>query len=198
MSYVQKVVTEDSFDAAGVLVPAGHIGTFDTERLSGKEKHLKDVGDFQPAVVEIAAIGPSGPNPTMPQQLPADAVQGPDGTYRTPGKILVSEVTNPVEERIDDRNLRVEGAEDAVHEALGDVMDIGTSGAATVDTTANTTTGNADDKLVEGTVGEVTADLDTKTDDQLVAMRAAEADRESPRKGVLGALDAEIEARKAK
>ena len=29
MDLVQKLVTEDSFDAMGALIPAGHIGTFD-------------------------------------------------------------------------------------------------------------------------------------------------------------------------
>jgi hypothetical protein len=43
----------------------------------------------------------------------------------------------------------------------------------------------------------VTANLGTQTDEQLEAMKAAEKDREQPRKGVLKAIDAELESRKA-
>jgi hypothetical protein len=58
------------------------------------------------------------------------------------------------------------------------------------------TVDNADDKLVAGTVPEVTADLGGKTDDELNAMLAAENDREKPRAGVLKAIEAEQTARK--
>src|SRR5438034_10043483 len=102
MKAVQKLVTNDSFDAHGVLIPAGHIGTFDEDRLNGDEPHLKDVSEELVAVpVEIAAIAPTGPNPRIPQQIPSDAVQGPGGDYLIPGKRLVGEVTNPVEQRIE-------------------------------------------------------------------------------------------------
>src|SRR5690349_14035126 len=106
MTAIQKLVTADSFDARGVLVKAGHIGVFDTETLSGKEDHLKNVGDFEPAFVEMAAIGPTGPNPQIPQQVPPDAVQSPGGLYHTPGRTLVGERTAPQEERIDALKLR--------------------------------------------------------------------------------------------
>lgn len=186
MKAVQMLATEDSFDANGVLVPAGHIGTFDADRLNGKEKHLHEVdGDMRPAVVEMAAIAPTGPNPTVPQQVPPGAVQGPGGNYMTPGKVLVGEVTSPADERIEQRGLRDPDQEAAVTEALKDVMDTGT------------TPNNDDDALVAGTVAEVTANLGTQTDEQLTAMRAAEVDREKPRKGVLDAIDAELESRKA-
>lgn len=190
MKAVQKFVTEDSFDANGVLVPAGHVGLFDEERLSGKEKHIHDVGEMPPSVpVEMAAIAPTGPNPRTPQQIPADAVQGPAGEYFLPGKHLVGEVTNPQETRIDDAGLRDPDAEAAVDEKLTEIMDGANS-------TAGTTAGNADDALVAGNVAEVTADLGTKTDEQLAAIRAAETDREKPRAGVLNAIDEELEARK--
>lgn len=185
MQAVQMFATEPSFDANGVLIPAGHIGTFDKERLTGKEKHLREItgDDMRPAIVEIAAIAPTGPNPRNPQQIPPDAIQGPTGDYVQPGKRLVGEVTAPEKERIEERGLREEGHEAAVTEKLEEVM--GTS-----------STQNDDDELVSGTVAEITADLGTKTDDEIAAMRAAEVDRERPRKGVLSAIDAEVEARK--
>lgn len=203
MKAVQKLVTQDSFDANGVLIPAGHVGTFDEERLNGKEAHLHDISDMPPTVpIEMAAIGPTGPNPKQPQQIPAGAVQGPGGEYLLPGKRLVGEVTDPQTERLDDRGLRDVEAEDKVNETLTDIMGDdasladGSIPATVARTTAGTTEGNADDALVAGNVSEVTADLGTKTDEQLEAIRAAETDRERPRAGVLNAVDAELEARK--
>lgn len=203
MTYVRKLVTEDSFDATGVLIPAGHFGTFDTERLRGDEKHLFDADDLPPAMVEIAAIGPTGPNPKMPQQLPPDARQGPGGSYVTPGKVLVGEVTNPQEERIEDAGLRDPDAEKEVTDKLTDIMGNdaltagGVAGAATT-LPAGATLNNDDDALVDGTVERVVANLGAKTDDELAALKAAENDREKPRKGVLSAVDAEIASREEK
>lgn len=203
MKPVQKLVTQDSFDANGVLVPAGHIGMFDEDRLNGDEKHLHDASELpEEAAVEIAALGPTGPNPKLPQQIPAGAVQGPGGTYLLPGKRLVGEVTDPHETRIEDAGLRQPDLEDNVNESLSDIMggDAGLatgSVPATVDTTAGATEGNADDALVAGTVKEVTTDLGGKTDEELAAIRAAESDREQPRAGVLKAVDAELESRRS-
>lgn len=201
MKAVQMLATEPSFDANAVLVPAGHIGTFDADRLTGKEKHLFPVDkDFVPAVVEMAAISPTGPNPTAPQQIPPNAVQGPGGGYMIPGKRLVGEVTNPAEDRIDNANLRDADHEAANTEALAEVMDTPNPGAAATTAVAGAGTAgteNSDDALVDGTVAEVTANLGTKTDAELAQMRAAEVDREQPRKGVLKAIDAETEARKS-
>lgn len=187
MSFVQKLVTADSFDARGVFVPAGHLGTFVEENISGREKQLEDADKLPPAVmVEMSPIAPTGPNPKIPQQIPPDAVQDSAGTYALPGKTLVAEVTDPAEQRIDNAGLRT-GEEAEVDAALGDIMaNAGGRGAAT---------GNADDALVDGTVSDVTADLGTRTDDQLRAMLAAENDREKPRVGVTNAVQAELDAR---
>lgn len=188
MTMVQKLVSADSFDARGVLVPAGHVGQFDTEKLNGKEKHLHDVDDFEPAVVEIAAIAPTGPNPRVPQQLPPNAVQGPGGEYLVPGKVLRGEVTDPQEDRITAMGMRDPTLEDKVNDAIGDIMQTAPTGAApgTEVPAAATST--------EGTVAEVTADLGTKTDDQLRDLRAAEEAGQN-RKGVISAIDAELEGR---
>lgn len=186
METVQKLVKQPSFDARGVYVPAGHIGVFDTARLTGKEKHLEDVGDFVPAVVQIAPIAPTGPNPTAPQQIPPGAVQTAAGTYAEPGKVLVGAPTAPAEERL--AVVENGGDEAKVSRQLSDMLDGGGRGA---------TSGNADDDLVAGTVAEITATLGTKTDDELTAMRAAERDREKPRTGVIDAIAKELEGRKS-
>lgn len=198
MSLVQKLVTAASFDARGVYVPAGHIGTFDTDKLSGKEKHLKDVDGFAPAVVQIAPIAPTGPNPKAPQQVPPGAVQTAAGMYAEPGKVLVGAKAPPSKEA---RAVLTEPSyEGEVNDQLADIMaDPTAPGAATTEATAGgpgSTTGNADDNLVEGTVAEITANLGTQTDEQLEAMRAAERDRERPRKGVLDAIADELDGRK--
>jgi hypothetical protein len=173
---VQKLTTIDAFDARGVLVPAGHVGAFDPDKITDKDTHLHDIGDMPPSVpVEIAAIAPTGPNPTQPQQLPADAVQGPGGTYVLPGKTLVGEVTNPAGQRIDDAGLRDADAENEVSARLADIMDTPAPTAA---------------PAASGTVAEVTANLGGLTDQQLSDLAAAEKTGAN-RKGVLSAIEAE-------
>lgn len=180
MAYVQKLVTQESFDARGVLVPAGHIAVFDEDRLNGEEEHIKDVGDFQPARVEVSAIAPTGPNPVIPQQVPPDAIQDPGGLYSLPGKTLVAEVTKPAEVRIDQAGLGDPDAEPKVDAMLGDIMDSAASATPAVD----------------GTVADVTANLGTQTDEQLRATLAAEKDGKN-RKGVVDAVQAELDSRTA-
>lgn len=177
-NFVQKLVTAPSFDANGVYIPEGHVGTFDSDTLTGNEEHLRDVGDFVPAMVEIAPLGPTGPNPTQPQQIPPEAVQGPGGVYQAPGRVLVGERTQPQEVRLADLD-NENTAEADIAAIIGDTP----------------TTQNDDDALVSGTVAEITADLGSKTDDELEALRAAEVDRERPRKGVLDAIKSEQAAR---
>jgi hypothetical protein len=194
MGMVQKLVTEDSF-VNGTLVRAGHLATFDEEQLTGKEKHIKDVDGFEPAIVQVAPIGPTGPNPKLPQQIPPDAIQSASGEYQLPGKTLVAEVTRPQEERIDQAGLGDDNAEAKVTDTLADLMSDNATGEAGGG--KGSTSGNADDALVDGTVSEVTANLGGQTDEQLAKMKAAENDREKPRTGVISAIDAELEKRKA-
>lgn len=180
MALVQKLVTEDSYDATNTLIPAGHVGSFDTARLTGNERHLQDVGDFQAAYVQIAAIGPTGPNPTQPQQIPFDAIQGAGGTYQVPGKILTAERTLNADQRLAGLGLDDEGREQAVTERLAAAADNATSTGASAD----------------GTVAEVTTNLGGKTDAELDALRTAEA-AGGNRKGVLSAIEAERAKREA-
>lgn len=213
---VQRVTLADAFDAAAKFVPAGHIGTFDDDKIDPKKDlHLVDPKELpETAMVQIAAIAPTGPNPTMPQQKPADAVQGPGGGYFTPGKQLVAEVTHPQEIRIDRARLNDPDLENEVTEALRAVAekrgvpftDIRGAVSLGVDNTADAVARKAsgegegaegDAKLVDGTVKEITADLGGKTDGQLGAMLAAENAREKPRAGVVSAIEQEQASRKA-
>lgn len=198
MKPVAKLVTEDSFDAVGKLVPAGQIGTFDAETLTGKEPHLHDVPSEPQPVVEISAIAPTGPNPTVPQQLPSDAVQLPGGGYGRTGAILTAERTAPAEER---REGLTEPGDNAEGEYLAKLREAEAetgrlraeiarlqSGA---EQPSPKPEGNADDDLVAGNVAEIVAELGGKDDAELEALRAAEMDRERPRKGVLSAIKEE-------
>lgn len=184
--YEQRLVTANSFDDTGTFREAGHIGLFLAKNLEDEEakekpsEHLKTVDDFEVPVVEMAAVGPTGPNPKNPQQIPPDGGQGAGGGYIMPGKVLVGEVTKGQEERlapITEPEVEAE-ADERLKEAL-------LSGDANIDNT-----------LVEGTVADVTADLGGKTDDELASIRAQEVDREKPRKGVISAIDAELASRK--
>lgn len=180
MTLVAKLALKDSFDATATFVHAGQIGTFDTELLNGDEEHLQDVGSFQPAVVQISPIAPTGPNPTAPQQIPHDAVQTAGGGYAIPGKVLVGEVTVAGEQRA----AQVDGGdENKVSEML----------AKAAAKTVGSSTEDAD--LAGGTVADITSSINADTD--LDALEAAEKDRETPRKGVLDAIKAERTAREA-
>jgi hypothetical protein len=178
---VAKIVLKDSFDATNTFRSAGQIGSFDPDRLNGEEDHLQDVGGFQPAIVQIAPIAPTGPNPTAPQQIPPDAVQTPGGGYALPGKVLVGEVTLPGDQR---EAQSVGGDENKVTEMLekAQAKQVGTMN-------------NDDDALVEGTVADVTSGINADTD--LDQLEAAEKDREKPRAGVLNAIKAERARRDA-
>jgi hypothetical protein len=203
-NFVQKLVTEASFDAHGVLVPAGHIGTFDKERLNGKEPHIHDVPSDGPVVVEQAAIGPSGPNPTSPQQISPDTVQGPGGNYFRPGVQVVGEVTKDADQRLMGRPEEGDTSEGDMVEALRKAEEKTASIRAAIAAKQaggveqpGPTLNNTDDTLVDGTVADIVGKLGEKDDAGLEALRAAEMDREKPRKGVIDAIKAEQAKRTA-
>lgn len=174
---VQRLVTAMSFDDTGTLREEGHIGLFKPE--NAKEKHQHDVEGYVAPVIEMAAIAPTGPNPKNPQQIPPDASQGPGGGYQQPGAVLVGEVTIPEKERT--AAIATPEEEAKARKLLEDAVGESKEGK--------------DNDKVQGTVADVTADLGTKTDDELNALRAQEVDNERPRKGVLSAIDAELKAR---
>ena len=128
------------------------------------------------AVVEVAAIAPTGPNPKNPQQIPHDAVQTPSG-YEQAGATLVGEVTMPEKQRI---------------EVVGIDKDDDTQ--AKVTEALDKANGNLSNEGTEGTVADVaarTAEMDAAGLDEL---EARENDREKPRKGVLDAIATRREA----
>ncbi len=94
---VKKLTTEPTF-INGVLQPAGTLVDVDTDAgdydfgKGGNTPNLTDAKNFQaPAYVEVAAIAPSGPNPTAPQQVAPGTMQTATG-YTTPeGSRLVPE-----------------------------------------------------------------------------------------------------------
>jgi hypothetical protein len=184
---VQRLVTKNSFDDTGTFRRPGEVGLFAETTIAHEaqkekpSKHLKELDGYVAPVVEMAAVGPTGPNPTAPQQIPPDGYQGAGGAYMQPGKVLVGEVTVPEEERKAGITSPEDEADatDKLREAL---LEEG---------------GNVDNNLVEGTVADIVATIDgSKSDEELAAMRAQEVDREKPRKGVLDKIDAELASRK--
>lgn len=134
------------------------------------------VGDN--AVVQISAIAPTGPNPTVPQQIAPDVVQTTGG-YEQAGARLVSEVTVPEKVRFE-----IIDPEDDTQAKVTEAL-------------ANADLNNNDDALVEGTVADVVAGINADTSDEdLSRLLAAENDREKPRSGVTRAIEAE-QARRA-
>lgn len=183
---VPRLVTKNSFDDTGTFRRSGEVGQFaeatlDHESEKAKPtKHLKELDGYIPPVVEMAAVGPTGPNPKNPQQIPPDGYQGAGGAYMQPGKVLVGEVTVSEEER----KASITAPEDEA-KATDQLKEALLEGG-----------GNIDNALVEGTVADITADLGGKTNDELATIRAQEVDREKPRKGVISAIDAELASRK--
>lgn len=193
---VAKLVTEASFDATGKYVPEGQIGSFDPELLSGKEPHLHDVPSQPMPVVEMSAIAPTGPNPVIPQQIPPDAVQMPGGGYGRPGVILTGERTLPEEQRREGLVEEGDTAEGDYAEKLREAQEETARLRAEIARLQSGVpqagpTGDDNDALVEGNVKDIVAELGGKDDAELEALRAAEMDRERPRKGVLDGIKAE-------
>lgn len=155
----------------GALVPAGTLVTIDAAKVdltseSASGGNLAEVGDaplLQP--VAIAAIAPTGPNPTMPQQVPPGAFQTPSG-YALGGAQFVAE------------------GSDAAKEAAateGEFEEEGTNGLGTFDPIA----------VIDGNVDTASARLEGLTVEQLDAVAAAEnAKGDKARSGLISAIDA--------
>jgi hypothetical protein len=178
------IAKRDTFTKAGRYVYRGQPISADELDEEGRDEITVKAGDINDqAVVQISAIAPTGPNPQNPQQLPNDAHQVPGG-YAMMGAKLVGEVTAPEKQRIEVVGIDPEDDTQAkVAEALAKADAEGGRGS---------TSGNADDALVDGTVADVTGRIsaDTSAED-LDRLEAAENDREKPRAGVLSAIEAE-------
>jgi hypothetical protein len=149
----------------------------------------------------MAAIGPSGPNPTAPQQISPDTVQGPGGNYVRPGAVVTGEVTQDADQRLMGRTKEGDTSEGDMLEELRKAEERTAALRAKIAAKAAGTpqagpTLNNDTK-VEGTVADVVAKLGDMDDAALEALRAAEMDNEKPRKGVLDAIKAEQAKRTA-
>ncbi len=92
--------------ANGAHYPRGSIVPLEESDVSDSDTHVTALpSDYtDPPAVQMAAVAPTGPNPTAPQQVPPDAVQTIRG-HEIPGARLVGEVTAPAEERIDGAGL---------------------------------------------------------------------------------------------
>lgn len=215
MGIEQKVTTDLTF-ANGVLVPAGTIINVDTAAhgiTDDNSPNLADVGEALVNVpVAVAPIGPTGPNPTMPQQIPPGAFQTSAGYAVPGGALLVAEGSGAAANAgtIDDQG---DGETPMRHAAEG------TGDATTAALAGNAPTAlNADeraeleafraaqrgerssdgddgfnaDSVIDGTVPDVAGRLDGLTREQLLAVKDAEEDREQPRSGVHNAVGAAI------
>lgn len=161
----QMLATKRSF-VNGSLVEPGFIATVREGLKAGA-----NLTDFDPraavgAVTQMAPIGPTGPNPTSPQQIPPDARQTIAGHVLPGGVKLVGEVTLPARERLREINSAGNPAEIA---ALMD-EDGEESGA--------------------DSVKAIVAELGGKTDDELKQLKASDS-----RVTLHRAIDAELKRR---
>ena len=225
---VQKVTTDLSF-IDGVLVPAGTLVNIDPSLVS--DRNLADPGNALVNVaVAVAPIAPTGPNPTMPQQVPPGVFQTPAGYVTPGGAMLVAQGSEAAAEvartgqQIDDsgdgedgpRRQRSEVTYDATTAAtgfrpsdapVGDAQGNGISeqeraelielrrlrdeGAFSQQQSGQSGEFDAN-AVISGTVPDVAKRLETLNREQLVAVQAAEDDREQPRAGVKHAIDARL------
>lgn len=176
------ITTRRSF-INGSLAPKGTIVEVADGMKVGKNLRPVEGTDLNKPVVAMAPIAPTGPRPTQPQQIPHDAVQTAAGTYVQPDAKLVGAGHSSLMD--DDGNID-ETQTGATQEEFRELMGDGE---------ANKPVDAYSDEL-DGTVDEIAETLGGKTDDELEALRTAEVNGKS-RKGVLNAIKAEQEGRKA-
>lgn len=94
----QALTTAPTFTQGGVLVPKGTIINVDPERSRDPKKFVKNTPNLadpsearRMTATPIAAIAPTGPNPTVPQQIPPGTIQVPGGYQNAEGSALVPE-----------------------------------------------------------------------------------------------------------
>lgn len=101
MALVEKVTTRDTFTQSGELVPAGTRITVDEAKLGDAARpearaeddfsNLVDPGEGAEVVIAaVAPIAPTGPNPTVPQQLAPGTRQTAAG-YQNGDQFLTAE-----------------------------------------------------------------------------------------------------------
>ena len=183
----------------GRLVPKGGIGHIEDVVLKPRGERGGKSGDdntrprnsnlvpikgrpVPPPEIEVAAIGPTGPNPTMPQQVPPGTIQTGAGHFND-GNRLVAEGTRATSIVDDTGNDEVE--EEDTSSALDDGMaedeDDGDDGGSEDEQVASA--------VVEGTVAEVERAVTGLSASQLDAVEKAEKAGQG-RSGVLNAVKA--------
>lgn len=151
----------------------------------------------RPTVEGVQAVIPYNTVVTLPQPF-YDVVVG--AGYRV--ELIDDEAAEePTDEQ--DNETKADGdeppAEEAPDETLGGGSDASAGGSEDQSGAPGADPSPAfdADAVIEGNVDTVAARLAGLTDEQLALVKAAEVDREVPRKGVTGAIDAEIAAREA-
>jgi hypothetical protein len=213
MAVEQKVTTTPFFDQTGTLRPAGVIVNIDTDKMdiSTDEKgrsntpNLAEPGEAPVLLpTEVAAIGPTGPAPTMPQQVPPGSMQMTDG-YANGEALLVAQGRPGFAEMQASAEEQNEGVEEeAVMRLSATEQTAGTAGAGdaefgTQNGTNGTETGSTGrgepfnaETFIGRTLDEISDDeIAALSDEDRAAAIAAEQDREKPRVGLLRALGVE-------
>lgn len=92
---VQKVTTDLTFGQNGVLVPPGTVINIDVTKGDFNDSNTPNLADVGSAVVNVpvavAPIAPTGPNPTMPQQVGPGVFQTTAGYVAPGGALFVAE-----------------------------------------------------------------------------------------------------------
>ena len=166
------IVTERSFDATGTLREEGSVGYYE---LATTEDHLIPIADLEVPRMAIAAVGPTGPNPKVPQQIPPDAFQLPDGYGQPLSRLVPETVIVPEQPEEPPVVLAATPPEEAAKqiEALQDAIKAKAEEVAKADAEE--------------------PDLSDKSDKELEALRNKEINKSKPRRNVLRAIDAALD-----
>lgn len=119
------IATADAFDKNANYVPKGKVISADSVDWKDGDPGFiaAPSGVDNSAVVEIAAIAPTGPNPKNPQQISNTTVQDASG-YVDQGAQLVGEVTAPAKVRIVDAGIdKDDDTQAKVTQALADAAE---------------------------------------------------------------------------
>lgn len=204
MGVEQKVLTTPTF-INGSLMPAGSIVSVDMDQFTDEDgdpagedatPNLADIGEAPVLIpTEVAAIGPTGPNPTAPQQIPPGTMQTGDG-YVHGGAQLVAEGHPDFAQMVEGAEALNEGVEEEEIVRLSQTAQgAGTAGSGTNGTETGSV-GDAEpfsgDTFIGRNLDDISDDeIAGLTDEQRAAVVASERDREKPRVSLLRRLGVE-------
>lgn len=177
----QKVTLTPTF-INGSLVPAGTPVTVDMAKFVDEDgnpapdKNLANLGELGSAPVlvptPVAAIAPTGPNPTQPQQVPPGVMQTLDG-YASGGALLVADGHPDLDKMIEGAEKANAGVEEEAVQRLSETAQV-----AGADGTNGSETGMAPDgegKPFDGTAF-VDRNIGDVTDDEIAALSPKQLD----------------------